>query len=85
MRKILIFLFVSVIEIFNPVLAQITATQMGMLDFKSMENLRFERFINEKDDAFKRLGLRPIWIRNRENFIDDLVNGFRKLSRVRKK
>ena len=39
MRKILIFLFVSVIEIFNPGQAQITATQMGMLDFRLNQNL----------------------------------------------
>ena len=59
--------------------------RVEMLDFKNMESLKFEKFMSEKDDSFKRAGLRPIWIRNRENFIDDLVNGFRKLSRVRKK
>lgn len=57
----------------------------AIIDFGTLEEAKFRKFTGEKEDAFRRIGLRPIWIRNRENFIDDLVNGFRKLSRVRKK
>ena len=56
-----------------------------LLDFSRQDDRKFSEFVEEKEDSFKRLGLRPIWIRNRENFMDDLVNGFRKMSRVKKR
>jgi len=56
-----------------------------LLDFSRKDGAKFEKFVSEKEDSFKRLGLRPLWIRNQDNFMDDLVNGFRKMSRVRKR
>lgn len=56
-----------------------------LLDFSRKDSKKFAKFVEEKEESFKRLGLRPIWIRNRDNFMDDLVNGFRKMSRVRKR
>ena len=56
-----------------------------LLDFSSSATHMFEKFCNEKNTEFKRLGIKPLWIENRENFMDDLVNGFRKLNSVRKK
>lgn len=56
-----------------------------LLDFSTIGNSKYIRFIEEKNDSFKRIGLRPMWIKNHENFMDDLVNEFRKLSKVRKK
>lgn len=56
-----------------------------LLDFSRKDGSKFKKFVLEKEDSFKRLGLRPLWIRNRDNFMDDLVNGFRKMSRVRKR
>jgi len=56
-----------------------------LLDFSRKDSSKFDKFVSQKEDSFKRLGLRPLWIRNQENFMDDLVNGFRKMSRVRKR
>jgi uncharacterized protein (DUF58 family) len=56
-----------------------------MLDLGSAGDLKLEQFISEKENRFKRIGLRPLWIMNRENFMDDLVNEFKKLSSARKK
>ncbi|HNW15691.1 MAG TPA: DUF58 domain-containing protein [bacterium] len=43
------------------------------------------KFIAAHEAGFKRKGIRPVWIMNRENFMDELVNEFKKLSSVRKK
>ena len=59
--------------------------KVELLDFSRKDSSKFEKFVSQKEDSFKRLGLRPLWIRNRDNFMDDLVNGFRKMSRVRKR
>lgn len=56
-----------------------------ILDLHSPGTIKIENFIENIENSFKRSGIKPIWIKNRENFMDDLVNGFRKLSSVRKK
>lgn len=57
----------------------------SILDLNINGELSIEQFTAEKNKRFKRAGLRPLWIMNRENFMDDLVNEFKKLSSTRKK
>lgn len=56
-----------------------------LLDFSTKTPLTSERFLAEKENDFKHFGLKPMWIKNRENFMDDLVNEFKKLSSLKKK
>jgi uncharacterized protein (DUF58 family) len=54
------------------------------LDFSTSSVKEFEKFIYQKNLEFQRLGVKPLWIENRESFMDDLVNGFRKLQKRRR-
>lgn len=55
------------------------------LDFSQASSIGIDRFIAEKKDSLDRLGISSMWIRNRENYMDDLVNEFRKLNRTKKR
>ena len=55
------------------------------LDFSQISRIGIDKFIAEKKNAFDRLGINSMWIRNRENYMDDLVNEFQKLNRIRKR
>lgn len=59
--------------------------ESGILDFSTPAAFGSDRFITEKKERFDRLGIPSMWIRNKENFMDDLVNEFRKLSRIKKR
>ena len=59
--------------------------ETAVLDFSQASRIGIERFIAEKKDSLDRLGISSMWIRNRENYMDDLVNEFRKLNRIKKR
>lgn len=59
--------------------------ETALLDFTNAARIGEERFIAEKKSGFDRLGISSMWIRNRENYMDDLVNEFQKLNRIRKR
>ena len=55
------------------------------LDFSQASRIKEERFIAEKKAEFDRLGINSMWIRNRENYMDDLESEFKKLNRIKKR
>ena len=57
----------------------------SILDFSQQSRIGIDGFISEKKAAFDRLGVSSMWIRNREQYMDDLANEFSKLNRIRKK
>jgi len=59
--------------------------QTALLDFTTASRIAQERFVAEKKSGFDRLGIQSMWIRNRENYMDDLVAEFQKLNRARKR
>ena len=59
--------------------------ETALLDFTNAARIGEERFIASKKGEFDRLGIQSMWIRNRENYMDDLVNEFQKLNRIKKR
>ncbi len=57
----------------------------SVLDFSQQSRIGIESFISEKKAAFDRLGVSSMWIRNREQYMDDLANEFSKLNRIKKR
>ncbi len=45
---------------------------------------RWDRFTHRTEEVFRRLKMKPIWVENREDFINDLILGFRKMERTRR-
>ncbi|MFO7734853.1 MAG: DUF58 domain-containing protein, partial [bacterium] len=54
-----------------------------ILDFSGNRKNRWESICRKKDREFKKLRMPPVWIENREDFINDLILGFRKLEKQR--
>ncbi len=55
-----------------------------LLDFSLSSNQKFLHFYGKKNIEFRRLGITPIWVENKENFMDDLISGFKLLKKGRK-
>ncbi len=45
---------------------------------------RWHRFVEQRNSEFARLRLAPLWIENKEKFINDFILGFRKIKRRRR-
>lgn len=59
--------------------------KINILDLGVPGQNDIKKFVSAHEESFRRVGIRPMWIMNRENFMDELVNEFKKLSSVRKK
>jgi len=58
--------------------------KMEILDFSNSGEYFWNKFKDEKEQELKRMKLEPIWIENREEFINDLIIGFRKMEKRRR-
>jgi len=59
--------------------------ETGIIDLASAAREAWNRFRAEKDEAFRRLNTPSLWIENHPDFINDLVGGFRRLARERRR
>ncbi len=57
------------------------SSAVRVVDLSEAAEIRWRRFRDEKDDAFRRLGASPIWVENQQDFINDLILGFRRMER----
>lgn len=55
-----------------------------ILDFSEAREVFWNKFRQDKDDKFRRLRMRPIWVENKDDFINDLILGFKKMERGRR-
>ncbi len=56
-----------------------------IVDFAAAAASSWQRFREDKNDAFRRLDAPPLWVENRPDFINDLVVGFKRLARERRR
>jgi len=55
--------------------------KVSLIDAGKAAEQEWEQFVETKNSEFARLRLSPIWIENRDKFINDLILGFRKMEK----
>ncbi len=55
----------------------------AVLDFAAARERVWQSFKASREAAFKRLKMQPIWVENKEDFINDLILGFKRMERGR--
>lgn len=56
-----------------------------LIDFSSPSRMQERYFTALKEESLKKIGLKPMWIRSSESFMDDLVNEFKRLASIKKR
>ncbi len=55
-----------------------------IIDLSNSSEKLWNNFTEARNEAFKRLKMNPLWIENKEDFINDLVIGFKKMEKNRR-
>jgi uncharacterized protein (DUF58 family) len=71
--------FSGIIRVENPEIQK-----EELLDFSIENKQKWQKFKEKNEQKFKKLGLKPFWIENKEDFINDLILGFKKMGRQRR-
>ncbi len=71
--------FSGIIRVENP-----ETNKEEILDFSIENKRKWQQFTTKNEQKFKKLGLKPFWIENKEDFINDLILGFKKMGRQRR-